>query len=1160
MLHETRTTHARNLEENKNEHAQILATSDEKHQQAIARLHQEQENTLNSMQATQEQRLSIRLAEAKASLQTTIDEIESRQTQALADLEAAKTSEAQALQNDHHNSIAALQQRLVTELNAARELHEQGIHDMQVALEARINDLRASHDQVIADRDNEWVTEVSKIKDAHSQALSDARSSTDAGTARMLEKLEAEHSESLRKAIESAQLQASSQSSISELRHQQTLEQALREAKREAGSEVDALRSSHEEALQSLLKEAEEQTHAQLIDMEENHGVALNAAVAECNNSWESALQRQAVLHSEEIAHLHETLTNELGVLQAELEKAADSRQHEMNTAELQHQDSYAALNEKLAEAEKQASDMLYKHESMGVEVAALRARLDAELTAHAEAERALAKLQRQRADDDKQGMESKDALQKQLVSLQQEKDNISNQHAQVSSSLRDLRRKSQIGSSPQTPRTSDELAEAQMRIVAVESERDEANDSFQKALSEKTALAHQNEFLVKELEALMTQLAAPKHNTHVNAEMQTDISLPSSPPRIPVQDPLEPKSDVSSMQSVKGSQRGLRRPITPLRRVTASENMKHWRTGSFEEYMEQAKSELSSLGNVITANEALFAQKIAEHIGDLQLAKDQLSDEYKQNLEALQMEKEQMQKDAAMRGAAEFAKERKKLVATYGVALDEPSAQAAMLTSLPLTKAVALRTAEERLVSEFNRRIARRKSQIALKHAEEYQHLTQDYDRKIAELLQDKDRLEGDLSIEPSKFEDDMNELDNSIKLEKELRDSVRNSPKPRSLAESPKGPETPRANMQLPRRVLTSVPRTQTSIPRSSSLPKPATLSKGQPGSGASDQLTPSRGAPGEGRAATDRHLPTPQRSLLRGKTPSEVQLQRGTANPHSPQFSPSIPTSADGLPRPAESGIAAHDFEEDAAATTKSKMSNIAAAVTAAATTNPIRSSGSRRTAEPRGPMEERGRLCSGASDQLTPSRGAPGEGRAATDRHLPTPQRSLLRGKTPSEVQLQRGTANPHSPQFSPSIPTSADGLPRPAESGIAAHDFEEDAAATTKSKMSNIAAAVTAAATTNPIRSSGSRRTAEPRGPMEERGRLIRKVVGVDSPAGLTNNEGKPIATAASTTVTASPSGTRTSEPVQQSPRHGHNPKALRHSSGSIYRHQTYTSS
>ena len=190
------------------------------------------------------------------------------------------------------------------------------------------------------------------------------------------------------------------------------------------------------------------------------------------------------------------------------------------------------------------------------------------------------------------------------------------------------------------------------------------------------------------------------------------------------------------------------------------------------------------------------------------------------------------MEREVSAKSAEEFAKEHKELVASYGIGPDQPAKQAA---NLPTPKKQALQAAEERLVSFYSKQVVKRKSQVAMKHAEEFHSLTQDFDRRIVELLSQKETLEGDLSVEPSKFEQDWDALDvKSVQLERERAGSVENSPKandsamksvehssPESARRSSGTVADPAPKSQLPKRSLTSAPRTPTSIPRAVPFP---------------------------------------------------------------------------------------------------------------------------------------------------------------------------------------------------------------------------------------------------------------------------------------------------------------------------------------------------
>ncbi|KAI7327401.1 hypothetical protein KC315_g7146, partial [Hortaea werneckii] len=458
--------------------------------------------------------------------------------------------------------------------------------------------------------------------------------------------------------------------------------------------------------------------------------------------------------------------------------------------------------------------------------------------------------------------------------------------------------------------------------------ERD--GQSTEQLIREKNELSRQNEFLVKKLEARMAQMGSSPDSKKTDAEVQTEsvISVPSTPrtpnqafaarfpkgeqnghqqqaPATEIQSngldgkqqggPDEPtdeqKADLHSLRSVKGKKIAADRPTSPSspsKKISERRAIRHAKTDSFEDYLRRAQTELSDLGATIVANESLFHEKIQEHVGELQRAKDHLAADYKERFDALFAEKEQREKDATSHSAAEFAKERSKLVAKYGVEEKDASAQTAMLTSLPLDQAKELRSAEERLVAEHSRRVASRKSQIALRHAEDFQSLTQDYDRKIADLLSDRSKLENDLSVEPSRFEKDMDDLEvRSGQLEAEKAGSVYSTPLSKSNSvnhetqpETP-SPEVKRAeavpvqgsssSKRMSGRMLTSTPRTPASIPRA--VPFPGSRDSPQATSQPSVPRTPTDTR----RSTSDRYPPAAQQSPMRPRSPPDGPVQR-------------------------------------------------------------------------------------------------------------------------------------------------------------------------------------------------------------------------------------------------------------------------------------------
>ncbi|KAK4990707.1 hypothetical protein LTR28_001434, partial [Elasticomyces elasticus] len=321
-------------------------------------------------------------------------------------------------------------------------------------------------------------------------------------------------------------------------------------------------------------------------------------------------------------------------------------------------------------------------------------------------------------------------------------------------------------------------------------------------------------------------------------------------------------RAESDALRDIRSERRKERRLVTP------DQNRGYGRAGpdrglkrqSFEEYLHHARIELSELGSVISANELLFAQKIQEHVGDLQMAKDQLADEYKQKLDALLEERARLEKDVAVRQATELATARDRLAASYSVETTEVSDGTLVQEELTPQRATALKAADARLVAEYNRRVVKRQSQLALKHAEEFQALTEQYDARIAVLLGDKDKLDGDLSIEPDRYEQLSSEIvARSTLLVAERERSVPSSPlsTKRSLAREEVQPheQTLQTPMTTPAQTtITTIasPEQTYSTPRSS-FSTPADTTSNPPSIPYRNRRPPEQPSP------TQRHTPS-------------------------------------------------------------------------------------------------------------------------------------------------------------------------------------------------------------------------------------------------------------------------------------------------------------
>ncbi|KAF2155942.1 hypothetical protein K461DRAFT_310510, partial [Myriangium duriaei CBS 260.36] len=209
----------------------------------------------------------------------------------------------------------------------------------------------------------------------------------------------------------------------------------------------------------------------------------------------------------------------------------------------------------------------------------------------------------------------------------------------------------------------------------------------------------------------------------------------------------------------------------------------------SFEQYLSQAQTELSELGRVISQNEAVFAQKIAQHVGDLQMAKNQLALEYKQRFDDLVQKRQNLEDVATTRHTKELDRAKEQLKQGFAPPTPPsssrrhqktPQRQGSALPDYPSpdrvdTHSLALVRAETRLVAEHDTQLAKRKSQIALTHASCFAALTTEYDTAIARLFDDRDDLGGDLAISPDAFENTLSRMNReSFRLENERAASV--------------------------------------------------------------------------------------------------------------------------------------------------------------------------------------------------------------------------------------------------------------------------------------------------------------------------------------------------------------------------------------------------
>ena len=792
-----------------------------------------------------------------------------------ADAEKASHEKMATREGQHRKELQDLASKHQGELGQQLQDHEQ---TSKASIERELEAVRATHqaelDQVRREHDESSKAmldqELSSAKDKHAAEL---------------EELAREHEESLKTRI-SRELEAarsSHQAEIDALRRthddssRTVLDSELESIRKSHQAELAAVHRGSEEAMNHIREDADREWRRRLARLEEEHESTLAAALTNADEELDERLRAQSKAHSKQFDRLQESLHGELESLQMQLEEATVLRLAQTRQADADSQKTLEELGEKLRAAEQTSTQ--------------LQARLDVELTGRADSERSLADLRKQRFEEEKNTTASTESLQKQIASLTAEKTALSKRNSAIFIP-RDSTRT--VAESSTTRDTAEEMSMLKLKLMIAEQEREQAQIAGQQEADEKSELARQNDFLVKELETLMATRNAEAASVPVkqdaSAQTESDIGMSDGEDTRMVR---EQKSDASLSAATKRLQQSPR-PVTPSTPKNQSNGTSDstWKNGSFEQYLQQAQAELSELGSVISANEALFAQKIQEHFGDLQRAKNLITTEYEEKFKALLAQRDKTEKDFSARNAAEFAQERRRLVASYGADHDEPEQQVAAVTNLSSPERQALKSAEERLVSEYNRRIVKRKSQIAIKHAEDYQNLTQDFDRRLAELLGNRQRLESDLSVEPSKFEQDLGQYEAmSAQLETEKATSTPNSPQAKrfsrdGLADAQSKKTFPGASAaidhaaksQLPKRTVSVTPRTSTGIPRA--VPFPGNRESLD---GANPPHRPRRSVDAL-RTVSERHPPAKQHASTTKSPPTPIAPKHIASNPRS------------------------------------------------------------------------------------------------------------------------------------------------------------------------------------------------------------------------------------------------------------------------------------
>ncbi|SMR48203.1 unnamed protein product [Zymoseptoria tritici ST99CH_1E4] len=832
-------------------------------------------------------------------------------------IQAKHRAELEALESSNSVQLHALEEKLEAELakhsNMASE-HERDLKSMHDAnaksdaqrqqelamttsqlkaeYEKRLEDAEAKHIQALSYREGVWNAKFDELNGMHAKSTAEAL----AASASSLHAFEQRHADDPADNSEGTLSDSQEGESATSTQRDDADDSAAVKARQSRRAEVRSMKRRHQDAIAHVRSTAQKQYAAQITELEEAHQRELKAA-------------------EERIAVLEQSRQHEPGGGEG---STAKMHQDEISRVEHEYQSKVTNLERQLQDRRAvQGFADQGDHQSI---IQDLKARLDASLRAQAEAEKSLVALRRQDEGSDK-GSRERRGSDPQLHALQPEN---RNPKKQVSFSSLNLRR-SRGGSGRISPvaGSSVDVASLNMRMANIEEEREALRKSLAKRSEERLDLLRQNDFLVKKLEVSLSRSSKVQRPSAAvsDAVVQTDDST------------LEAKAEFSVLHS--GGERVRFRPETPSSPVQdqsrGDDGMIHMTS---EEYLDNAASELSGSGSVISHNESPFQRKIPEHVDGLQKSKDELAADYTTKIESLTSNKERMEETLEQKQQAILAKEREELLATFGApehgVFDHDMVELPALESLPAleglsaAQVIALRAAEQKLVVDYHRRLASRKSQIALKHDYEFQRLTAEYNREVDELLDDRSKLEGDLSVEPSKFERDLDQINkSSLTLETERGRATRRDVSPHSIVsplrssdsgrpKSPavRSPVSPATTPGASRRIrLTTSPPPSDSLPRSTS--KRIVLVPEEDEMGQDTIYHPLR--------SPERHAPVQQHSLMRTKSPSKMQYpsnngpkplaskplasKPGTGSPAGtgPVFSPILPLTYQPGPLP-------------------------------------------------------------------------------------------------------------------------------------------------------------------------------------------------------------------------------------------------------------------
>ncbi|KAI9683995.1 MAG: hypothetical protein M1822_005822 [Bathelium mastoideum] len=698
--------------------------------------------------------------------QANIEALENRLISEKAEAESRNRKKSEEAALNHGAAMKAMQESHISELSRAQDRYERLAKEAEVTQRSEFTNLEGRMTAKIV----ELEANLTKAEAGHRAALAETQEK------HLQQMQEAEE----RYKSDIAELEVDRAKEVADLETRRSLELAESNAAHERAvqglqettdGELSAAEEHHRQVLNEALGTEKQLFETKLTDLQASHRAALAEVVAEAQSKSESTLAAQSTQHNLDLDRLRKLHSADLDALQDKVQEAVETSKRTI--------DEKATLLSEMASLRQQLDDSLLEAERKGgqesstnEEIEVLKQRLEQASTYQAsfttrmdeEMQRALASVRSAEEERDTLAAQlaslrlqigsstigdnlAEDTLRKKLMNAKKRESRYFKEQDFLKAQIRTLQQ--QLQQAQDQLERSDRRPKNAIRTTSAAQPSNKVAPIASRLKEENAELSQQNEQLREQLSDLRLELV----RTRAAGNTKRTPSKPAQP-------------EVSRQATLKALE-GEPRPEKAAKQKAQYSKKREASPRSFDDYLRRAEVELSDLGKAISANESLFAQKIREHVDDLQKAKDQLSQEYKTKYERILQERTKLEQKLASKQAEDLAEARSKLIAQYTNDPDvtKGDERMARIESLTPQRKQALKEADAELVAEHDHKLATRRSQLELKHEADVQNLGEQFEAKIAQILKDRANLEADLSISPDEFE----QLSRTLELEVE-------------------------------------------------------------------------------------------------------------------------------------------------------------------------------------------------------------------------------------------------------------------------------------------------------------------------------------------------------------------------------------------------------